>query len=435
MFASPPDARAQTLKRALEESWTNNIAFALEKRKVQEVFEISRRAAINLGPTFNLQGSYGLRAPRLLEGNSSTLSREFHPQQAWRATVSVEQSLLENGRVYAAYVIASHDKKIALLRLRELEAQLILDGLQRYLGVVESSAALRVNEKSESQLNGQWQSVRREAVLGGASARDVALATASLASARVQTIEARNSNKAARRAFRDHFGIAVEGELETPRNLPAVPQDIETARALLLDLNFGLRAARLEFAKKKRTARATRGLIFLPRVALKANYAIAEQSSIVSDSFEAQLTFSYPLRPAYFMSGYRSVLNGLRLAREGARLAEQNARRQLLDAWEALSAAQEGEKARQETLQARMIVLQSAQRATGLGTGDLDDLLEAERNFAEAERAALAGKRRALVAQVQLLKVIGTLSPALLQLEVQPLDAKHFKRWGFGIEP
>ena len=135
------------------------------------------------------------------------------------------------------------------------------------------------------------------------------------------------------------------------------------------------------------------------------------------------------------MSGYRSVLNALRLAREGARLAEQNARRQLQDAWEAFSAAQESEKARQETLQARTIVLDSAQQETKLGTGDIDDLLEAERNFAESERAMIAANRQTLVAHVQLLKVTGTLSPALLQLEVQSLDAPYFSRWGFTVEP
>ena len=135
------------------------------------------------------------------------------------------------------------------------------------------------------------------------------------------------------------------------------------------------------------------------------------------------------------MSGYRSVLNALRLARDGARLAEQNTRRQLLDAWEAFGAAKESEKARQETLQARAIVLQSAQRETRLGTGDLDDLLEAERNFAEAERAAIVAKRQTLVSQVQLLKVTGTLSPALLQLEVPVLDVPYFRRWNLSVEP
>ena len=424
------NACAQTLQEALVESWSNNIAFTLEKRKVQEAFENARRAAIDLGPTFNLQGSYGLRG-----NTNSASSNSLDPTQAWSATVSVEQFLLNSGQVYASYAIASHNKKIALLRLRELEAQLILDGLQRYLGVVESSAALRVNEKSESQLNKQWQSVRREAALGGASRRDVALATASLAEARAQTIEARNANNAARRAFRDHFGIDIEDELETPKNLPEPPKDIEAAQALMLQRNFNLRAARLEWTKQKKVARSTRGLVFLPRIALKANYAIAEQDSKTNDSFATQLTFSYPLRPAYFLSGYRSVLNGLRLARDAASLAEQNARRELFDAWEALSAAEGSEKARQETLVARTIVLNSAQRETRLGTGDLDDLLEAERNFAEAERATIAATSKTLVARVQLLKVIGTLSPALLQLEVPSLDASYFSRWGFAVEP
>ena len=433
------NACAQTLQEALTESWSNNIAFALEKRKVQEAFENARRAAIDLGPTFNLQGSYGLRGQRQIKGNTqennAASPQSLDPTQAWSATVSVEQFLLNSGQVYASYAIASHNKKIALLRLRELEAQLILDGLQRYLGVVESSAALRVNEKSESQLNKQWQSVRREAALGGASKRDVALATASLAEARAQTIEARNANNAARRAFRDHFGIEIKGELETPKNLPEPPKDIEAAQALMLQRNFNLRAARLEWTKQKKVERSTRGLVFLPRVALQANYAIAEQNSSTSDSFATQLIFSYPLRPAYFLSGYRSVLNGLRLARDGASLAEQNARRELIDAWEALSAAEGSEKARQETLVARTIVLNSAQRETRLGTGDLDDLLEAERNFAEAERATIAATRKTLVARVQLLKVTGTLSPALLQLEVPSLDASYFSRWGFAVEP
>ena len=430
-----PQSHAQTLQEALEESWKNNIPFALEKRRVQEAFEVARRAAIDLGPTFSLQGSYGLQAQRHIEGENADLPQSLDPTQAWSASVSAEQSLLQSGQVYASHAIASYDKKIALLRLREIEAQLILDGLQRYLGIIESSAALRVQEKSESQLDKQWQSVRREAALGGASTRDVALATASLAEARAQTIEARNAHNAARRAFRDHFGIDIEGELQTPQNLPAPPESIEAARALMLERNFDLRAARLEWKKQKKVAHSTRGLVFLPRVVLKANYAIAEQNRRTTDSFATQLSFSYPLRPAYFMSGYRSVLNALRLARDGARLAEQNARRELSDAWETFSAAQGSEKARQETLQARAIVLNSAQRETRLGAGDLDDLLEAERNFAEAERATIAAKRQTLVAQVQLLKVVGTLSPALMQLEVPSLGASYFRRWGFTVEP
>ncbi len=436
LAGATPFAQAQTLRKALEASWKNNIAFGLEKRKVQETFEVARRAAIDLGPRFNLQGSYGLQARRQIEGDDdSSVPKIFEPTQAWSTSVSVEQSILQSGQNYATHAIASYNRKIALLRLREFEAQLILDGLQRYLGVVESSAALRVREKSESQLNEQWQSVRREAALGGASRRDVALATASLAEARALTIDAGNAHNASRRAFRDHFGIDVEGELETPQNLPAPPQGIEAAQALMLERNFRLATARLEWNKQKKVARSTRGLVFLPRVALQANYAIAEQNSSTIDSFATQLTFSYPLRPAYFMSGYRSVLNGLRLAREGARLAEQNARRELIDAWEALSAAQGSEQARQETLQARTIVLNSAQRETGLGTGDLDDLLEAERNFAEAERATIAANRKTLIAHVQLLKVMGTLSPSLLQLEVPSLDAPYFRRWGFAVEP
>lgn len=438
----PIDADAQTLQEALEASWHNNIAFAIEKRKVQEAFEVARRAAIDLGPTINLQGSYGVQAQRNLEGGEND-AKSFDPTQAWSASVGLKQSLLQSGQVYANHAIASYNRRIVLLRLHEFEAQLILDGLQRYLGVLERSATLRVRRKSESQLEEQWHSVRRESSFGGASARDVALAAASLAEARAQTIEARNADKSARRAFRDHFGIEVqdksegegEGELKTPQHLPQPPQTIEAAQTLALQKNFALRAARLEWKKQKKVARSTRGLVFLPRISLEANYAVAEQKRSTNDSFSTKLTFSYPLRPAYFMSGYRSVLNALRLARDGARLAEQNTRRQLLDAWEAFGAAKESEKARQETLQARAIVLQSAQRETRLGTGDLDDLLEAERNFAEAERAAIVAKRQTLVSQVQLLKVTGTLSPALLQLEVPVLDVPYFRRWNLSVEP
>ena len=431
-LASAPSF-SQTLNAALESSWQHNIAFALERRKLQETFEVSRRAAIDLGPTINLSGSYGLQSRRELDGTAAG----FTAAAAWGASVSLEQPLLRRGQVYSQYLIASYDRRIAYTLFRKAEAQLILDGLRTYLGVVAASAALRVSEKSLSQLTEQWEATRRNASLGGASQREVALAAASLAEARADVIEISAQHTASRRAFRDYFGLA-DGELESPEVLaellPSISTTLLDARASLQSNNFDLLAARLELRKQRNISRATRGLVFIPAISLQADYSISELTGKVSDVFSTRLVFSYPLRPLYFMSGYRSVLNGLRYARDNARLAEQRSERELLDAWENLQATQESEKARLETVEAREIVLRSASSEQLLGTGEIDDLLEAERDLAEAERAAIVARSDALYARFVLLQAIGTLSASLLDLQVTDYSMRYFSRWGFGVE-
>ena len=424
---------SQTLSTALEGSWHHNIAFSLERRKLQESFEVSRRAAIDLGPIVTLSGNYGLQSRRDLDGTAG----DFRAEEAWGANISLEQSLFRRGQVYSQYLIASYDRRIAYRLFRKAESQLILDGLRTYLGVIAASAALRVSEKSLSQLMEQWEATRRNASLGGASSRDVALATASLAEARAEVIDSRARHTASSRAFRDHFGID-QRELESPEELskilPSISTTLVDARASLREHNFDLLVARLELQKQRKISRATRGLVFIPSVSLQANYAISELTGSVSDSFSTKLVFSYPLRPLYFMSGYRSVLNVLRIARDNARLAEQSSERELLDAWENLQAAQESEKARLETVEARGIVLRSASSETRLGTGSLDELLEAERDFAEAERAAIVARNDALYARFVLLQAIGTLSARLLDLQVPDYSPRYFSRWGLGVE-
>ena len=424
---------SQTLNVALESSWHNNIAFALKRRELQESFEVSRRAAIDLGPTISLSGSYGLQSQRELDGAAGG----FVAKEVWEAKVSLEQPLLRSGQVYSQYLSSSYDQRIAYSLFRKTEAQLILDGLRTYLGVVAASAALRVSEKSLSQLTERWEATRRNASLGGASRRDVALAAASLAEARASVIDLRAQRTATRRAFRDYFGIEP-GELESPETLAEILPSISTtlleARASLHDNNFDLLAARLELQKQRKIFRATRGSIFLPNVSLQADYSISKLSASGRDSFSSKLVFSYPFRPIYFMSGYRSFLNGLRFARDNVRLAEQISERELLDAWENLEATQESEKAHLETVEARGIVLDSANSETRLGTGSIDDLLEAERDFAEAERAAIVARSDSLYARFVLLKAIGTLSASLLDLQVPDYNARYFNRWGFGVE-
>ena len=427
-LASAPSF-SQTLNAALESSWQHNIAFALERRKLQEVFEISRRASLDLGPTISLSGSYGLQ--------SGGEADNFKAGEAWGASVSLDQPLLRRGQIYSQHLIASYDRRIAYTLFRKAEAQLILDGLRTYLGVVAASAALRVSEKSLSQLTEQWEATRRNASLGGASRRDVALAAASLAEARADVIEISARHTASQRAFRDYFGIE-EDELESPETLaellPSASTTLLEARASLQSNNFDLLAARLELRKQRKIFRATRGLVFLPSVSLQANYSISELPGNATEAFSTKLVFSYPLRPFYFMSGYRSILNGLRLARDNVRLAEQRSERGLLDAWENLQATQESEKARLETVEAREIVLRSASSEQTLGTGEIDDLLEAERDFAEAERSAIVARSDALYARFVFLQAIGTLSASLLDLQVTDYSMRYFSRWGFGVE-
>lgn len=452
LFLQPSFLQAQTLKSALEHSWHNNVAFAIERRKVQEIFEKARRAAIDLGPQFQLKGSYGLQGSRVLNtpssesssgasgtgtGTGTGSSSGFETKESWSTTLSVSQPLLNRGQVYSQYLIGHYDRRISHRLFRKAEAQLILDGLRVYLGVVEASAALHVSEKSLSHLMEQWQATKRNASLGGASKRDVALATASLAQAQAQAIDARAQRSSAARAFRDHFGID-EKELEDPQalmaNIPSVPSSLDKARDYLQKNGFDLLVARLELQKQRKISRTTRGLVFLPSISLDAEYRVSGLSDVTTDSFSAKMIFTYPLRPAYFMSGYRSVLNGLRLSRDNLHLIEQNSEREFLDSWENLEARQESEKARLETFEARRVVLRSAQRETRLGTGAIDDLLEAERDFAEAERAAIVARSQSFYARFDLLKSIGRLSPALLNLNVPNYTSNYFIRWGLGVE-
>ena len=71
--------------------------------------------------------------------------------------------------------------------------------------------------------------------------------------------------------------LALLGGLSLPYQLGEF-QHFAIGFLLMLERNFNLRAARLEWQKQKKVARSTRGLVFLPRMALKANYAIAEQT-------------------------------------------------------------------------------------------------------------------------------------------------------------
>lgn len=346
-----------------------------------------------------------------------------------RNAVGVEQPLYTGGEASARIARAEELIQAERARLEAVEQAVFLDAIEAFTAVLRAQRVLDLALANESRLLAQLDGVQRRYRFGELTQTDVAQAETRYARGIGDREAAAGALEIAGAAFRRVIG-ETPGALVDP-TLPAdLPQTIDEVLALVDEhplvraARFGVDAARAEI----RTARAALN----PRLTLRGDASYVDDPGGMAD-WQSDLAIGAKLSvPLYQGGGEYARIRQTRQALTEERFNLQAARRdveeEITAAWQALLTARARLQALARQVEAASLALAGVQQEARIGARTVLDVLDAEQELFEAEVAATAAEREALVAAYRVKAGMGLLTAAALDLDVVAYDPLAYYR-------
>lgn len=408
-----PCAQAMTLEEALALAKENNPTLEEAQLGVRSARENRVQARSAYLPSIDLDASYGGRT--IETEQPGFLGREQRAHTDLRPSVvsaSVTQQIYTGGRRAGQSNLAEAFIESARQDLRSAEQEIALAVIEAYLRVRQDDEIVHLREEHVSSLEEQLRGTSRRLDVGDVSRTDVAQAQSRLAGARAALASARSDLEASRARFIEVIGEAPVDLAPPPptADIPFTLSDAiaqaEAAHPLILQAQQNVAASRARVSIERSALR--------PHVTFEARrdrYEDSDFNNQIEDAESAVAQVSIPL----FEGGYAS--SRTRQGRVNVSRAEavvEAQRREIVasvvSAWNELIASREVVAAAREQVAASETALSGAEREQGLGLRSTIDVLDAEREWQEAQIALARAEARAGAAIYVLRASMGALT-------------------------
>lgn len=432
-------AAAQSIGDALAAAYGYNATLEAARAELRAVDENVPQAIGNWLPTVQgtADGGFQRSEASAAAGGSST-----RYSQPYGFGVTLNQPVFNGGSNFATLSRAENLVLAQRASLADTEQTVLLAAATAFVDVARDQSILRLRQNNVEVLERQLQATQDRFSVGEDTRTDVAQTEAELATARANLTAAQGDLRSSIAAYVEIIG-AEPGDVEPPAPPARLPETFDDALALA-------RANNPEIARAQFAAAAAESAVdsefggLLPRVALEGSYSRRyDVSSAVSDSEDATIrgTVTIP-----FYSGgqtYSSVRQAKQTAaqRRVERVAaERSVVQEATSAWQDLLTAEAQITSFQAAIDANAIALDGVRQEAQVGSRTVLNVLEAERDFLEAQVNLVAALRDRIVAAHALLKATGQLTAQSLDLAVERYDPQRnyddvrFKLFGTGIE-
>ena len=381
------------------------------------------------------------RRPRAAISSSVVLSqtetnRGSQSLRTVRNALGLEQPLYTGGEASARINRAEELIRAERATLEAVEQAVFLQAIEAFTLVLRDQRILELALANESRLLAQLDGVQRRYRFGELTQTDVAQAETRYARGIGDREAAAGALKAAGAAFRRVIGNPP-GTLVDPQ-LPAdLPRDVAEVQALLDDhpivraARFGVDAARFEID----TALAA----LKPRLSLRGDASYVDDPGDMTE-WQSELSVGAILSVPLYQGGgeyarIRQTRQSLTEERFNLQAARRDVEEEITAAWQALLTARARLTALARQVEAASLALSGVQQEARIGSRTVLDVLDAEQELFEAEVAATAAERDAVVAAYRIKAGMGLLTAAALDLDVVAFDPEAYYRevrsaWG-----
>jgi outer membrane protein len=216
------------LKSAVGFAIENNFAIRQARERIRQqdgvLIEVSARRI----PSVAAAGS--------VQGNSDALSQSFPASdRSWNLSVTATQNLYSGGAVRSGVAGARLGREAALLDLKSVIQDSILNVRIAFFRVLLAGEKIKVQEQNVTLLQQELKNASDRFDAGTASSFEKTRAEVALANARVPLITANNERRLAIEALRQQLGFTTN----TPENLRRIPTFLGALEYRPTDLELG----------------------------------------------------------------------------------------------------------------------------------------------------------------------------------------------------
>lgn len=383
--------------------------------KSQSQITTARAGAL---PDITVTGAYNrnLQLPSFFVQPDSGQAVEFRTgfNNDFSATLSIQQSLWEGGKVFTALSIAKLYKEYSLARESEVRATVILSAEQLFFSAILQQSNLAALQKAYEANSYNLDVVEKQYSQGMVSEFEVLRARVEKQNLMPRILKAESDVKLARKKLKSYIGIELNEDVQLIEELgdtslaalPPLPQLIDTALAQRPEIQ------QLDYLTSitQKAVRVARGDYF-PKLKAVSSYNWSAQSDRLTlsehntRSWQAGLNLTIPIfkggatrgNVTNSLADYRQTMLSAKQAKDNVRLEVEEAYDQIFQAKKSLDIQGTTIAQAEEGLRIANVRYQS-------GVGTLLEVLSAQSALTEARNSLALATYSFQVAKAQLKK-------------------------------
>lgn len=425
-------AYGETLEEALAAAYESNPQLMAQRAALRAIDEGVSRARSGFLP--NLSGTYSYS-----DGDTTSPDTDgvdvTTPSTSESLSITASQNVFNGFRDRNAVKGAKSTVMAGRAQLQSVEQQVLLEAVTAYMNVLRDEAVVELNKNNVQVLERQLQASQDRFRVGEVTRTDVAQSEARLEGAKSSLLSAEAGLASSRALYRRVVGD-TPATLETPSGKPDLPQSLDEAIELAMELSPGVIAARYNEESARHTVSQARGA-FSPTVGVQASWTDSTRSGF---SVEANSSFSNPSTtksigvqvsvPLYQGGARFSELRRAKQLRSqrmmDIRQAERVAQENVFVAWDQYRAAVGQIRSSEAQVRASEIALEGVRQEAYVGSRTTLDVLNAEQELLNARVALVRAQRDEAVTAYSLVSATGKLTAKDLRLGVNAYDPDQY---------
>jgi outer membrane protein len=424
-LATAPFAVADTLADALVGAYTHSGLLEQNRALLRAADEDVAAAAAALEPVLRWSASItqSLGRARSLAG----LGVQSNDSLVASGQLIAELLVYDFGATSLGVEVAKESVLATRQSLIGIEQQVLLRGVQAYMGVIEAVEFVSLRRNNESVLTQELRAARNRFEVGEVTRTDVALAEAQLAQARSGLASAQGNLAIAIEEYRNVIG-RKPGRLSPPPRLPKISGDINASKALAVRQHPEMRAVQhqvkaAELAIKRAEAQKR------PTVRLQGTLSASE--NLDSSNFSTGASIGLNAGGTLYQGGARSsAVRRAQAQRDAQRgnlhVVRHNIQQNVGIAYAQLSSARASLEASERQIRAARIAFRGVREEATLGARTTLDVLDAEQALLDAEASRISAQTLLYNAAYAVLSATGQLTATGLRLPVQQYDVTEY---------
>lgn len=416
-----------TLAQALAAAYLTNPTLQQERATLRAQDEDVPKALAGWRPQISGQvGATYFSGQSNYRGNDAFLGySRTYSTPGYTAGASIQQPIYQGGKTTASTHQAVNKVMAERANLISVEQKVFQDVVGAYVGVVQDTALLKINQGNEQVLADQLRATETRFRDGEITRTDVAQAQAALAAATSQRQQAQGTLDAARAAYLQVVGVPAAADLAPPQPL-ALPVTSEQGADTLAEQNNPnvINAIFSESAQRDNVDVAVAAL--MPTVSAQLAYQRGVNQGLGGQFTEnkyAELTMQVPV----YQGG--SEYAGIRQARQQAQAAHRAVdaqRRQAVQlassAWRQLAADRAAVASDRQAITANVAARDGVRRQALEGVSTTLEVLQQQQALLQSEITLVQGLGNLVTASYGVAAAIGRLTASDLQLNVPLYD-------------
>ncbi|UWR27379.1 TolC family outer membrane protein [Sulfitobacter sp. S223] len=417
--------RADTLADALVSAYTNSGLLEQNRALLRAADEDVAAAGAALEPVLRWTASITQTLGRAQ--NSTTFGAQDVDSLVANGQLIAELLLYDGGATSLGIEVAKETVLATRQTLISIEQQVLLRGVQAYMGVIEANEFVQLRQNNMRVLTQELRAAQNRFEVGEVTRTDVALAEAQLAQARSGLATAQGNLAIAIEEYRNVIG-RKPGRLSPPPNLPTLSGDINAAKGLAVRLHPSLRSVQHSVAAADLSVKRAEAA---KRPTVVAQGALSLSENLDSSNFSTGASVGINAGGTLYQGGARSsAVRAAQAQRDAQRgnlhIVRRDVQQNVGIAYAQLSSARASLAASDRQIRAARIAFQGVREEATLGARTTLDVLDAEQSLLDAEAARISAQSQLYNAAYGVLAAMGRLTATDLRLPIQQYDVNEY---------